>query len=101
VAATLQLLREGLAMELRRGPFEVLLDGNDIGSIEMHQTIEIPIEPGHHTLQVKAGRYGSKHRPFDAADRGIAKFRCSGSRVWPVYFASILKPDLALTLKSD
>ncbi len=101
MTATLQLLREGLAMELRRGPFVVLLDGNNIGSIEMRHTIEVPIEPGHHVLQVRAGRYGSKHCPFDAADGQLAKFRCSGSRVWPVYVASVLKPDLALTLKSD
>jgi hypothetical protein len=101
VTATLQLLREGFAMELRRGPFNVLLDGNDIRSIEAHQTINVPIEPGHHTLQVKVGRYGSTQRPIDAAEGEIAKFRCSGFRVWPVYVASIVKPDPALTLKRE
>lgn len=101
MTATLHLLREGIAMELRRRPFNVVLDGNDIGSIEMHQTFDVQIEPGQHKLQVKAGRYGSKQCPFDVADGGIAKFRCSGSRVWPVYVASIVKPDLALTLKGE
>jgi hypothetical protein len=101
VTATLQLLREPIGMELRRGRFNVLLDGNDIGWIETHQTLEVPIEPGRHRLEVKAGRYRSKQLPFDVADGEIAKFRCSGSRVWPVYVASIVKPDLALTLKSE
>ena len=56
MAATLQLVREGSILELRRGTFRVLLDGDDIGSIASHQTIEMPIEPGRHTLQVKADR---------------------------------------------
>jgi hypothetical protein len=51
VAANLQLAREGFGFELRRGTFHVLLDGNDVASIEWKQVIEVPIEPGHHTLQ--------------------------------------------------
>jgi len=102
VAATLQLVRETTSvMELRRGPFRVLLDGNDVGSIDRHQTIEVPIELGHHTLQVKAGRYTSGQRLFDAADGEIVNFRCNGARIWPIYVASIVKPDLALTLKHE
>ena len=102
MAATLQLVREtGSLMELRRGPFHVLLDGNDVGSIDRHQTIKVPVEPGHHTLQVKAGRYTSGRRPFDAADGEIVNFRCNGAVIWPVYLASIVKPDLALTLKHE
>jgi len=102
MAATLQLVREtGSLMELRRGTFRVLLDGNDVGSIDRHQTIKVPVEPGHHTLQVKAGRYTSGRRPFDAADGEIVNFRCNGAVIWPVYLASIVKPDLALTLKHE
>jgi hypothetical protein len=102
VAATLQLVREiAFGIELRRGTFHVLLDGNDVGSIELHQTVEVPVEPGHHTLQVKAGRYSSRRRPFDAADGETVNFRCSGARIWPVYVASIVKPDLALTLRHE
>ncbi len=102
MAATLHLVREKKnVMELRRGTFRVLLDGDDTGSIDMHQTIEVAIEPGHHTLQVKAGRYTSSRRPFDAADGETVNFRCSGARTWPVYLASIVKPDLALTLTHE
>ena len=102
MAATLQLVREkNLVMELRRGTFRVLLDGNDVGSIDSHQTIEVPIEPGHHTLQVKTGRYTSSRRPFDAADGETVNFRCNGARTWPIYLASLVKTDLALTLKHE
>ncbi len=95
MAATLQLLREtNLVMELRRGTFDVVVDGKGVGSIDSHQTIEVPIEPGHHTLQVKAGRYTSGRLPFDAADGEIVGFaavapgpgpstsRPSSSRTW-------------------
>lgn len=88
-------------MELRRGTFRVLLDGDDVGSIDRHQTIEVPIEPGHHTLKVEAGRYSSGRRPFDTADGEIVNFRCNGARIWPLYIASIVKPDLALILKRE
>jgi len=100
VAASLHLVREiTMVMELRRGTFHVLLDDDDIGSIDTHQTTEYPIEPGHHTLQVKAGRYTSRTRTFDAADGEIVNFRCNGAQIWPLYLVSIVKPDQALTLK--
>jgi hypothetical protein len=101
VAATLQLVREGSIAELRRGTFQVLLDGEDVGSIEPHQTIDVPIQPGHHELQVKLGRYTSRTGPFDTADGETVSFRCYGGRIWPLYLASIVKPDMALTLKRE
>jgi hypothetical protein len=100
MAATLQLTRAtNFIMELRRGTFQVLIDGNDVGTIERNKTIEVPIEPGRHTLQVKAGRFSSSRRSFDVADGDVVNFRCNGAIIWPVYVASLAKTDLALTLK--
>jgi hypothetical protein len=102
VAAALHLVREKrVVMELRRGPFRVLIDGSDVGEIDMHDRIEVSIEAGQHTLQVKAGRYTSGRHSFDAADGETVSFRCSGARIWPVYLASLVKPDLALTLTHE
>lgn len=101
MTATLQLVREGAGFELRRGTFHVLLDTDDVASIEWKQTIEVPIEPGHHTLQIKAGRYTSRIHPFDTADGEIVNFRCNGARIWPLYVASIVKPDLAIALRRE
>ncbi|HEY6470562.1 MAG TPA: hypothetical protein VI434_12440 [Candidatus Dormibacteraeota bacterium] len=98
MTATLRMIRDATLMELHRGTFHVLLDGKDIGSIEWHETIEMQIEPGHHTLQVKAGRYTSGKSTVDAAEGDVVSFRCNGARIWPIYLASIVKPDLALTL---
>ena len=102
MTATLHLLREkSVVMELRRGTFRVLIDGSDVGTIDMHDTIEVPIEPGHHTIQVKAGRYTSGRHSFDAAEGETVNFRCNGARTWPIYLASLAKTDLALTLKHE
>ena len=72
MTATLHLVREkSTVMELRRGTFHVLLDENDVGSIDMHGTIDVPIEQGRHTLQLKDGRSTSSRRSFEAADGAI------------------------------
>lgn len=101
MAATLQLAREGLGIELRRGTFHILIDGNDAGTIEREQTIEVQLEPGDHTLQIKAGRYSSRPQSFDTIDEQTVRFRCHGAMVWPRYVASIAKPDLAISLRRE
>jgi hypothetical protein len=78
-----------------------LVDTNDVASIEWKEAIEVPIEPGHHTLQIKAGRYTSRIHSFDTAAGEIVDFRCNGARIWPLYVASIVKPDLAISLKRE
>jgi hypothetical protein len=101
VPATLRLRREGAIAELRRAPFEITLDGTPVGSIDRHGTFETPIEPGRHTLQVRAGRYSSRAESFDAPDGDGVDFRCYGGRLWPVYLISFVVPSLALSLKRE
>jgi hypothetical protein len=102
VTATLHLLREkSAAIELRRGPFNVFLDGNDVATIDMHGAVDLPIEPGRHTLQVKRGRSSSGQRSFIAADGAIVNFRCNSARIWPIYLASLVVPSLGLKLQPE
>jgi hypothetical protein len=101
VAANLRLIREGFGIELRRGPFEITVDGAAVGSVEHHQTVETPVGPGRHTLRLRSGRYSSRDRSFDIDDGGVVSFRCHGAMVWPRYVASIFKPDLAISLKRE
>jgi hypothetical protein len=91
MSATLQLTRDvGIAaFELRRGPFEISVDGNPVGSITNHDTAEIQVELGRHTLVVCKGRYSNRTLTFDVADGEVVKFRCNGARIWPTYIASI------------
>lgn len=99
MSSTLTLQRAATgAIELRRGPFEIILDGKPTGSIERHQTIELQVEPGPHTVQVRAGRYSSPARRFDAADGADVSFRCNGAILWPQYVASLFVPKLGLRL---
>jgi hypothetical protein len=83
VAATLQLVRGGFGRELRRGTSHVRIDADDLASIEWKLKVEVPLEPGHHTQQLKAGRYTSRKHSFDTADKEIVNFRCHGAMIWP------------------
>lgn len=102
MTATLKVRHEaGFGIELRRGRFEVHLDGATVGSLEHHAAVETQIDPGPHALQIRKGRYSSRIQHFDASDGEVVSFRCHGTRIWPAYLASILKTDLAISLKRD
>jgi len=97
--ATLKVKRETYGLiELRRGTFQITLDGATVGSIDRDETFEAPVEAGHHQLQVRTGRYASQPESFDVAGGDTISFRCNSARIWPIYLASLLVPSLALTL---
>ena len=64
----------------------------------MNDTIETPVEPGRHTLQVRNGRNSSQTKTFDATDGENVAFRCTGKRFLPLFLASFVVPSLALNL---
>jgi hypothetical protein len=101
VPATLKLRREATIAELHRGTFDVVVDGHGVSSIDMHGTIETPIDPGRHTLRVRDGRYSSRDLTFDVTDGEIATFRCNGARVWPIWLATFILSSRALWLHRD
>jgi hypothetical protein len=101
MSATLKLTRHSVGIELRRGPFDIQLDNTSVGSITSHQTVETPIEPGHHSIRLSKGRYSSQELLFDVAEGEVVNFRTHGAMVWPRYVASIIKPDLAIALKRE
>jgi hypothetical protein len=102
VSATLRLTRElGFGVELRRGRFEVSVDDKTVGSVENRETFDMQLEPGHHTLRIRKGRYSSRDQSFEVADDEVVNFRCHGIGVWPMYVASIVMPSLAITLTRE
>jgi hypothetical protein len=101
MSATLRLTREGVGIELRRGTFEIVVDGKRVGSIEAHDSLETPVEPGRHTLQVRKGRYSSPALGFDVADGQVANFRCHGAMMWPRYVVSVVVPTMAISLRRE
>ena len=78
-----------------------MVDGERVGSVEMNDTIDVPVKPGSHTLQVRSGRKSSSTETFDVAEDEIAAFRCTGKRFLPIFVASFIVPRLALTLVRD
>jgi hypothetical protein len=99
MSATLRMSRETFGIELRRGRFEIWVDGRSADSIDYGKTIEVPVEPGHHTVQVRAGRYSSRELPFDVTDGDGVDFSCSGAIFWPRWLLSFVRPDLGILLK--
>ena len=101
MSATLKLTHKAIGVEVRRGTFDVVVDGERVGSVEMNDTMETPVEPGRHTLQVRNGRKSSSADTFDAAEGEIVAFRCTGKRFLPIFLASFIIPRLALKLIRD
>jgi hypothetical protein len=102
VPATLRVTHElDFGIELRRGQFDVVLDGSTVGSVERHDTLDTPLEPGPHTIRMRKGRYSSREQSFDAADGQAVNFQCHGCRIWPLWLASFVVPTLAIALKRE
>jgi hypothetical protein len=83
---------------VRRSAYDVVVDGEKVGSVAMNDSIELPAEPGRHTLQVRDGRKSSSAETFDAVEGETVAFRCTGKRFLPIFLASFLVPRLALKL---
>ena len=96
--ATLKLTHKAIGAEVRRGAFDVMVDGERVGSVEMNKTIEIPIEPGCHALQIRSGRNSSGTQTFEAKEGETVAYRCTGKRFLPIFLASFVVPRLALSL---
>ena len=98
MSATLKLTHKAVGAEVRRAAYDVVLDGDRAGSVALNDTIEISVEPGRHTLQVRDGRKSSGTETFDAVEGGIVSYRCTGKRFLPIFLASFVAPRLALKL---
>jgi hypothetical protein len=99
--AILKLTHKAIGVEVRRGPYDAVVDRDHVGSVEMNDTIEIPVEAGHHTLQVRNGRNLSRTLAFDAAEGQVVAFRCTGKRLLPIFLVSFVLPRLALSLRPE
>ncbi len=98
MSATLRLAHKTIGVEIRRGTYEIVLDGRHVGSVELNDTFETPVEPGRHTLKVRSGRNSSPTTTFDATDGEVVSFRCSGKSILPIFLLSFVVPNLALSI---
>ena len=101
MSATLKLTHKTIGVEIRRGTYDVAVDGKPGGSLELDETIDIPVESGRHTLQVHNGRNSSRTKTFDAAEGETVAFRCSGKSILPIFLLSFVVPSMALSLHRE
>jgi hypothetical protein len=71
MSATLKLPHQTLGAEVRRGAYAGVVDDGRRGSVEMDDAIDIPLEPGRHSRQV---RHGRSTETFAAAEGEIVAF---------------------------
>jgi hypothetical protein len=98
---TLKVRHEAVGVEVRRGTYDVVVDGDRAGSVELHGTFEMPVEPGRHTLQIRNGRNSSRTATFDADEGQVIAFRCSGKNILPIFLLSFVVPSLAISLRRE
>ena len=66
-------------------PVDVVLDGERVGSVDMNGTIEVPVEPGRHTVQVRDGRKSRAPTPSTPPMGRSSPSRCTGKRFLPIF----------------
>ena len=101
MTATLKMTHKAVGAEVRRGAYDIVVDGQLAGSVEMNATTELPIEPGRHTLQIRSGRNSSRTQTFEADENQTVAFRCTGKSFLPIFLASFFVPSLALQLRRE
>ncbi|PYI64098.1 hypothetical protein CVV68_22690 [Arthrobacter livingstonensis] len=101
MSAMLKLTHKTIGVEVRRGTYEAMVDGKQSGNVELNKSIDMPVEPGRHTLQIRNGRNSSRTTTFYIADGEIASFRCGGKRILPIFLLSFAVPSLALSLTRE
>lgn len=101
MSATLRLTHNAIGVEVRRGTYDAVVDAEHAGTLELNESIDIPVEPGRHTVQVRSGRNSSRIKTFDVAEGETVGFRCSGKAILPIFLLSFVVPSLALTLTRE
>ena len=99
MTATLKMTHKSIGVEVRRGTYDIMVDAQQAGSLEMNDTIEIPIEPGRHTVKIRSGRSSSRTKTFEAAEDQTVAYRCTGKSFLPIFLASFVVPSLAIQLR--
>ncbi|HZK73572.1 MAG TPA: hypothetical protein VFD88_06185 [Clostridia bacterium] len=101
--ATLRLVRtwSGIGIGAQSAQWSIAIDGTVVGSIAHKETVEVSVEPGHHTLRLGSGRHRSAERSFDVGQDEVVGFRCHGPRIWPMLVAALINPDLWISLRRE
>lgn len=99
--ATLRLQRiwSGIAIGGQSEEWNITIDGTVVDAIANQETVEVAVEPGHHTVRLGQGRHLSPRRSFDVGEGETFALDCHGPRFWPMLLAALVKSDLWITLR--
>ncbi len=101
MSATLKVTHKSIGVEVRRGTYDVVVDGQRAASLDMNDSVEVPVAPGPHTVQVRSGRNSSRVETFEATEGQTVAYRCTGKSFLPIFLASFVVPRLALHLHRE
>jgi hypothetical protein len=79
--------------------FGIVLDGEVVGSIAHGSTVDVPVDPGRHTLRIKSPRHESPDRSFQIGDGEVVTFSNRHATFWPEMVAAMIKPDRWISLE--
>jgi hypothetical protein len=100
--ATVRLVRTWSGIGIAaQSEWNIAIDGIVVGSIANKETVEVAVEPGHHTLRLGSGRHRSVDRSFDVAEDEVVGFSSHGPRIWPMLVAALINPDLWISLRPE
>jgi hypothetical protein len=89
-----------MAVVDRSRPWQILLDGRAVGTIERDGVFETGVEPGAHTLQlISTGSRRSPERSFTAAENTVTEFACHSQPIWPLMLMALVVPGRWIALK--
>jgi hypothetical protein len=103
MSATLLLSRHmpmAVALVDRGRSWQILLDGDPAGQIAPDGTVEIPVAPGPHTLQLTStDTRRSPERTFTADEESVTEFACHVQPVWPLLLMALVVPHRWIALR--
>lgn len=100
--ATVIVVRKFGGIIGRNHKWQVLIDGADVGTIAINQTVELPVGPGQHTLRLRtSGRLTSPERSFEIAEGEQIRFSGHSQFLWPLMLAALVKPDFWIRLNRE
>ena len=99
--ATLKLTHKAIGAEVRRGTYDVVVDGERAGSVEMNHGSRYQSSLDVTPCEFAMDETRAAPQTFDAAEEEIVAFRCTGKRLLPIFLASLAVPRLALKLVRD
>jgi hypothetical protein len=101
MTATLRLQRTFPSAIWDRGPWKVLLDSKDVATIQVNGRLELPVEPGHHTMTLRGkGRRKSPECGFAVTEgQQLVGFVCHPQPFWPLALWAYFVPTQWIVLK--